>query len=473
MRSSRLVRNIALACGVWLVVIVGGLVYYVTFVLSDIDPGQFSILLLLLGTSVIVTLLAMWALLLSSRLISRSSDLITEATQQLVRGHFELTPAALHGEETQELAHALNQMAHSVRGMFDEQGKKSQHLTSILDTMTDAVIVVDGDNRIELLNPSARKLLELSTPSPVGMRFNEAVRDHEIQNLMKECLGKRHQVSVEVDLLHSRRSIIGFATPLSDGAAGVLFTMHDRTVAKELEATRREFVANVSHELRSPIASIKAMAETLEEFSDDRVTTTDFIGRIRGEVDRMTALVEDLLDLAKLQQGRDVISPQKMDMNLLLENVVASYKERASVLGINLEVRKQRVDKYLIADQGRLRQVLVNLLENALRFTGENGTVVVEAVRVDGMFYVHVKDSGIGIPIEHLPHVFERFYKADRSRREEGSGLGLAIVKHIVQAHGGEVEVKSVEGEGSTFSFGIPCMRLDLNHEPIFQSEKS
>ena len=115
----------------------------------------------------------------------------------------------------------------------------------------------------------------------------------------------------------------------------------------------------------------------------------------------------------------------------------------------------------------------MNLLENALRFTGENGTVVVEAVRVDGMFYVHVKDSGIGIPVEHLPHVFERFYKADRSRREEGSGLGLAIVKHIVQARGGEVEGKSVEGEGSTFSFGIPCMRLDLNHEPIFQSEKS
>ena len=177
----------------------------------------------------------------------------------------------------------------------------------------------------------------------------------------------------------------------------------------------------------------------------------------------MTALVEDLLDLAKLQQGRDVISPQKMDMNLLIEDVVASYKQKASVLGISLEMRNQGVDNYLIADQGRLRQVLVNLLENALRFTGDNGTVVVEAVAEDGLFYVHVKDSGVGIPLEHLPHVFERFYKADRSRREDGSGLGLAIVKHIVQAHGGEVEVKSVEGEGSTFSFTIPQVRLDLN----------
>ena len=467
MRSSWLIWRIALVCGVCLVGTFGVLVYYVGFVLKGIYPGQLLILLLLLGTLVIVTLGSMWALLSSSRLVSRSSDLITEATQQLAHGHFDLNPGSLPGGETQELAYALNQMAQSVREIFDEQGKKSQHLTSILDTMTDAVIVVDTDSRIEMLNSSALKLLELSTSSPIGMRFNEAIRDHEIQNLMKECLVKRQQVSVEVDLLHSRRSVIGFATPLSDGLAGVLFTMHDRTVAKELEATRREFVANVSHELRSPIASIKAMAETLEEFSDDRATTTDFIGRIRDEVDRMTALVEDLLDLAKLQQGRDVISPQKMDMNLLIENVVASYKQKASVLGISLEVRNQSVDNYLIADQGRLRQVLVNLLENALRFTGDNGTVVVEAVAEEGMFYVHVKDSGVGIPVEHLPHVFERFYKADRSRREEGSGLGLAIVKHIVQAHSGEVEVKSVEGEGSTFSFTIPQVRLDLNHEPI------
>ena len=460
MRSSGLLWRMVLVCGVCLLVSFGVLVYYVWFVPEGISSDRFLILLLPLGTIVTFTMLSMWALLLISRRISRSLGLITEATRQVARGDFDLDLSSVHDGETQELTDTLKHMAQSVREVFDQQFRKSQHLASILDTMTDAVIVLDTDNRIELLNPSALKLLDLSTRSPVGMRFNEAIRDHEIQNLMKECLVKRHQVSAEVDLLHSRRSVISFATPLGDGLAGVLFTMHDRTVAKELDATRREFVANVSHELRSPIASIKAMAETLDEFSDDRATTKDFIGRIRGEVDRMTALVEDLLDLAKLQQGRDVISPQKMDMNILLESVVLSYKERALVLGINLEVRNESADNYVIADRGRLRQVLVNLLENALRFTGDNGTVVVGATTGDGMLCVRVKDSGVGIPVEHLPHVFERFYKADRSRREEGSGLGLAIVKHIVQAHGGEVEVKSIEGEGSTFSFKIPQVDL-------------
>ena len=425
---------------------------------SQVQAGVNRIIAAIALSALAVALLSTGLGYYLARRTSRSIRSVTEAARLLAAGDLEQRAEALASDETRELADAFNRMAKALKGMVQDLSAERNKLSAVLDTMADGVVVIRSEGQLELLNRAAEELLELAGQQAIGRRFMETVRDHELQRLVSQSLETGRQQHGEVELLHRHRYLSAVATPLAGGGPpGVLLTLHDLTGIRRVETTRREFVSNVSHELRTPLASIKAMVETLESGAlAEAKVARDFIGRIHSEIDRLNALVGDLLELSRLERGQTALRLSPVDLGPVVEEVSGHFQARAQAKAIALEVALPPGLPRVMAEPDRLRQVLVNLLDNALKFTPQGGRVNISVSDRGQGLEVSVSDTGIGIPAEHLPHIFERFYKVDRSRRDQGTGLGLAITKHIVQAHGGEIRVESREGQGSTFSFTVP-----------------
>ena len=413
------------------------------------------------STGLAVALAALAASLLSIALAFllvrrtvRSIRAVTEGARRLARGDLEHRVESRASDESREMASAFNAMANAMRdtvqGFSDEGGK----LSAVLDTMADGVVLVRSEGRIEVMNGAAGALLGLKPEGARDRPFMQVVRDHDLRLLMTRALESRQQERNEVELLNNRRFVSAIATPLAGSeSTGVLLTLHDLTRLRQVETTRREFVSNVSHELRTPLSSVKALAEALENGAlEDPDTARDFIRRIHGEADRMSALVDELLELSRLESGQAPLEMETVDVAALARGEIEAFQLRAEAAGAVLESRLPDAPALVRGERDKLRQVLVNLLDNALKFTPSGGTVTVFVRTAAGGVEVSVRDTGAGIPAEHLPHVFERFYKVDRARRDGGTGLGLAIVRHIVEAHGGTARAESREGEGTTVS---------------------
>ena len=321
-------------------------------------------------------------------------------------------------------------------------------------------MVVGAQGRIEIVNPAAVLLLGLRQEDIGQREYGEVIRDPDLRELVTRCQRSGIRQSAEVDLTLAGHLIPVniIATPLPGSEPPeALLTIHDLRTLRQLESTRREFVSNVSHELRSPLASVRLMTETLEDGAiADEAIARDFLGRIRREVDRMNALVDDLLELARIESGREPERHAPVRLAPVMEEAVGQFRARAAQKRVRLEHDAPPHLPAVMADEGRIGQVLTNLLDNALKWTEAGGSVRLWADEQADAVRVSVRDTGTGIAAEDLPHVFERFYKVDRARRDGGTGLGLSIVKHIVQMYGGEVSAQSRLGEGSTFSFTVP-----------------
>jgi two-component system phosphate regulon sensor histidine kinase PhoR len=413
----------------------------ITVVVSAVVVGALSILL---GWFVV-------------RRTTRSVLAVTAGARQLASGDLDYRVPALGNDESRDLAVAFNRMARTIRSTVTALDGERSKLSAVLDTMADGVVVADADGDVTLLNTAAERLLGLSGRDVVGGRLAGVVWDHELMKLVREATELDEQQDGEVVLAASRRTVNAVATPIIQGGAeGVLLTLHDLTRRRRIDTTRREFVSNVSHELRSPLASVKAMVETLQAGArDDAEKANDFLERINDEVDRMTALVTELLELSRLESGRVEMNVEPFNLEPIVLGVIDRLQMQADAGGVELACDIPPGLSSVLGEKAKVAQVLVNLVDNALRFTPDGGDVNIAAKKAGDVVEVTVADSGPGIPPEHLPHLFERFYKVDRSRREGGTGLGLAIVRHIVQAHGGKVTVASEVGKGTRFTFTL------------------
>ena len=425
---------------------------------SEIDSQNVSLVIGIIFSSAIVLILSVGLAYFLAQSASRSMEAAADGARRFANGDLDYRMDTSSYPGAEELAEAFNQMASTITDQIRNLTTESNQLSVILDTMADGVIVVNSNGQVELMNLSAEWMLESPNREADRIQLAEVVRDHEILQLVSEARATRQTRQAELELVHRRRFLNVIATPLSEGSdEGVLLTLQDVTSLWQVETTRREFVSNVSHELRSPLAAIRAMTETLQDGAlNDTDTAQDFLTRILNDTQRMTTMVNELLELSRLESGQAPIHLAPVS----LESVVAEIESRFDVSPdherLKLETNVPDGIPLVMGEADKLNQVLANLVENAVKVTGDGGLISISANATDRWVEVKVSDNGIGIAREHLPHVFERFYKVDRSRRDGGTGLGLAIVKHLVQAHGGDIKVESVEGEGSAFSFTLP-----------------
>ncbi|TAM78070.1 PAS domain-containing protein [bacterium] len=348
--------------------------------------------------------------------------------------------------------------AEGAAGSFAAEAEAADaRLEELLARLPAAALLIDRAGRVVRANAAATEILGVPAQLAPGRALIELVHSYEFDRIVHRALdGEVVETEVVFRELPLERTLATLAFPVAGGGAIVL--VRDETRLVRLERVRREFVANVSHELRTPLASLKLAVETLLE-SDDEEARAIFLPQMAHEVERMVALTEDLLELARAESGRMVLRMDDVDLALLAREVVKRFERRAQEQNVTVRV-ESAPHVPARGDRDRLAQVLVNLIDNALRYTPGGGHVEVGAECRQGDARLTVRDTGAGIPYGDLPHVFERFYVVDRSRRRgvSGTGLGLAIVKHLIEAHHGSVEAESELGNGSTFTCRWPVV---------------
>lgn len=356
------------------------------------------------------------------------------------------------------MADAFNQMAQNVESLVDAVSEERSRLTAVLDSGSDAVLAVDADARVTFANRAVESLLQRRPQEAVGNPFVWVMPEDQVVQALRDA----RQTGERQDLVIERpkgRFLQVSAAPIAGGGDWVaLVVFHDVTEAKRVEDTRRDFIANVSHELRTPLASIKSVVETLQSGAlDDKAAAQDFLARADAEVDRLVQMVTELLELSRLESGQAPLAREPVDVARMLDQAVERMRPQAERKSLELTLEIAPDLPSIVGDAQRLEQAVVNLLDNAIKFTLEGGSVQVSAQLVDRAVQVEVEDTGTGISAEKLPRIFERFYKGDRARGDRGTGLGLAVVKHTVEAHGGNISARSREGHGSTFTFTLPA----------------
>ena len=397
--------------------------------------------------------------------VTNAMNRINSEVQTNIQGQSLTTPIASletlrisNNKEDFGLTKAFNHMSHAVSSTVDNLSMERDTLAVVLDTMADGVISIDSEGKISIFNNTAKDMFGISDRALIGLRLVDTVNDYEILDLVSQAQIQTKTLHSDVEIISTKTLLHVTATPIGDNAyGGVLLTIHDQTEMKLIETSRREFVSNVSHELRSPIASIAALLELLSDGAlEDSDTALDFVNRMTLDAKRMASIVSDLLELSMIESGQLNIELKEMN---LLEVVADSMNYVNNQNSDDKAEIKVSIDSNIVVmgHKDKLLQILVNLIQNASRFTDKDDYIYINSQMDldDSHVMVSVRDTGTGIPQEHLPHLFERFYKVDRSRRDEGTGLGLSIVKNLVQMHGGDLSVDSVEGEGSTFTFTL------------------
>ncbi len=332
---------------------------------------------------------------------------------------------------------------------------------TLFDSMAEGVLLLDRKNRVALINQAVEQLFGLSSDIR-GMTVMEAFRFNDLQAIVNRAIkeGRAQGEELELPGLERRVLEVNAAVYLNPAGAsqGTILVFHDLTRIKQLENTRKEFVANVSHELRTPLSMIKGYVETLiDGAKDDPEVAPKFLLTIQKHADRLTALIEDLLTISRLESGQIVLNLQPLDLSSLIRRVADELKDRAAKRNARFVI--EAGDEIRVpADGERLHQALFNLFDNAIKYGGGNGEVRVICEISAGRVEISVRDRGPGIPPDAVERIFERFYRVDRARSREqgGTGLGLSIVKHIVQSHGGEVWARNEPGGGAAFFLTIP-----------------
>lgn len=399
-------------------------------------------------------------ILLLTFFISRRLKSIYRLALQLASGKYNARLNTSFNDEWGLLEKTLNQLGDKIQETLAEISFDKSRLSTILSSMKDAVAALDINGHIQIINPAFSALFNVTPESSLGKTFLEALRHHQLNQMIHSVLEKKEPQTDEITTWGSGEfTFQAQAVPLlQDGkCTGVLLVLHDITRLRKLEQIRKDFVANVSHELRTPLAAIKGFAETLREGAlEDPKNRLDFVTSIEQQSDRMINLTNDLLDLTAIESGKE--TPVKTDVNVkdLVDDVIHTIRSLAKKS--NISIQNDISTEPVPCNYNQFKQVFMNLITNAVKFNKQGGTIHLSSERDSNQVVFTVKDSGIGIPSQDTGRIFERFYRVDKARSRDlgGTGLGLAIVKHVIEAHGGTIRVESILGQGSAFIFTLP-----------------
>lgn len=385
---------------------------------------------------------------------------LTNAAKELGEGNFQQiqipeNPGQL--PEMKELGEALRKTASQTEEQLAALNKEQAMLSSVLDYMTDGVLIADDSGRVQMINNAAEKLFRIDNDQALGRSVVEVMRHHTLVELWEKTKdGNPETITMEMGAAHKYLQVVGISLEKDlPGRSMLLF--QDLTQTHQLETVRRDFVSNISHELRTPMAGLKAISETLLDGAlEDPPVARKFIVRMDTEVDNLSQMVNELLELSRIESGRSNMEFQRSEPCALMQKAVERMLLQAERVGLSLTQECPSGLPLIFADPGRVSQVFINLIHNAIKFTPTGGHIHLGAWQDGNNVVFMVQDDGVGVAKKDLKRIFERFYKADLARAGGGTGLGLSICKHIVEAHGGRIWVESEENAGSKFFFTIP-----------------
>ncbi|MBU3158572.1 HAMP domain-containing protein [Clostridium frigoris] len=419
-------------------------------IVSGLGSNYFKLYILAIIFSAIMSI---WFSLKLSHIIVRPITDLIFITSRISKGEFHRRASILSDGEIGQLAKNFNEMADKLESTLNEVTDKQNRLEAILQSMDSGVIAVDRKNRVIIINPYAKKIFGI-TKDIIGQNLLDNIRNFELENILHKSDDNYKEIRIswpkERELRIKTADIIN-----ANAHIGTVAVVQDITEVKKLENMRTQFVANVSHELKTPLTSIKGFAETLK-YVDDVETKEKFLNIINEEADRLTRLITDILTLSHIEQQEEV-KREKINVNKIVDDVYNLMKNTADLKGIQLSVNQQNV-KILIGDTDRFKQMLINLVDNGINYSESGNSVFIGTESKPDRFILWVQDTGVGIAKDQIPRLFERFYRVDkaRSRSKGGTGLGLAIVKHIVLEFNGKIHVESQLGVGSKFIIEIP-----------------
>src|SRR5438874_9234707 len=385
---------------------------------------------------------------------------VEELVTEIGRGEQPRTFLIHGGAETQRIGLRLEKIFNDLKQLNKQIAKRESGMQTIFSAMQDALLVVDSNRQVILTNQTFRKLFRAPEIS-IGTPLLEVVRDATLDRAIADALGGSESVRSELTLDGLQIELYAVATRNDAGEiTGALVLFHDITELKKMDQIRRDFVANVSHELRTPLSILRGYIETL---LDNPKTSREELSRILQVMERhskrLGLLVDDLLSLARLESSNTKVELSQVRMRELFNNITRDWNEKLAAKNLKVIVDLPLDLQTIPADETRLQEVFYNLLENAVKYSRENGQIRLQAAQRGPEIVLSVSDDGIGISKDQLPRIFERFYRADKARSRElgGTGLGLAIVKHIAQLHGGRVEAESELGRGTTIRLILPA----------------
>ena len=360
----------------------------------------------------------------------------------------------------------MGQTISALREQIVKLEAEESKLSAILDHMAEGVIAVGPLKQVITINPSVEQFFGIRKELILGKPLIQVVRNQKIDEMMDEAIHHQIVASNEIELHHPKEMVLRASAVGVSGDGGTIagiLVLYDVTEMRRLENLRRDFVANVSHELKTPLTSVKGFIETLSGGAlQDSERSKTFLKMMEEDANRLTRLIDDLLELSKIESKELVLKLEPIDLKDEIEKAIRLFAPRIEERNLTIQngLSANRIPKVL-ADRDRLKQVFVNLLDNAIKFNKDGGKIIFKADVLGNQVKVSVEDTGIGIPEKAIPRIFERFFRVDQARSREagGTGLGLAIAKHIIEAHSGTVSCESKLGEGSQFSFTLPAVR--------------
>ncbi|AZV50567.1 two-component system histidine kinase PnpS [Bacillus halotolerans] len=390
----------------------------------------------------------------------RSIEAATNMATELSKGNYDARTYGGYIRRSDKLGRAMNSLAVDLMEMTRTQEMQRDRLLTVIENIGSGLIMIDGRGFINLVNRSYAKQFHVNPNQMLRRLYHDAFEHEEVIQLVEEIFMtetkkcKLLRLPIKIERRYFEVDGVPIMGP-DDEWKGIVLVFHDMTETKKLEQMRKDFVANVSHELKTPITSIKGFTETLLDGAmEDKEALSEFLSIILKESKRLQSLVQDLLDLSKIEQQNFTLSIETFDAAKMLADIETLLKHKATERGISLQLNVPKDPLYVAGDPHRLKQVFLNLVNNALTYTPEKGSVAINVKPGETEIQIEVSDTGIGIQKEEISRIFERFYRVDkdRSRNSGGTGLGLAIVKHLIEAHEGKIDVTSEPGRGTVFT---------------------